>query len=204
MLITLAHFCDKHGPRILLGTQFATDGEELLLPDYPTDTYCDSCSIHFPCYDKSSRSMRSTLHSVEFVSTNYPSLKYQLIYSVIRHMFSEETMTYDGTPLTFYDQGKGLNVAVGFKLQDSDARGDERRYGLLLTIDSPDHAASMELLSRHWDFVNYSFSKIIQYTKQRRDDEVRRKASNESYGDFTPMAGSSVSYTHLDVYKRQV
>ncbi|CAR21162.1 UDENN FLCN/SMCR8-type domain-containing protein [Lachancea thermotolerans] len=199
MLISLAHFCDKHGPRILLGTQFAKDGEELFLPDYPTDTYCDSCSIHFPGSDKSSRSMRSTLHSIDYVSTNYPSVRYQLISSVIRHIFSEETMTYDGSPLTFYDQSRGLNLVIGFKLQDNDARGDERRYGLILTIDSPDHASAMKLLSRHWEFVNYSFNKVIQYTKQQREDELRRRQISESYGEFTPMAGSYLRGNKLKI-----
>lgn len=108
-------------------------------------------------------------------------------------------MTYDGSPLTFYDQSRGLNLVIGFKLQDNDARGDERRYGLILTIDSPDHASAMKLLSRHWEFVNYSFNKVIQYTKQQREDELRRRQISESYGEFTPMAGSYLRGNKLKI-----
>ncbi|SCU81432.1 LANO_0B03070g1_1 [Lachancea nothofagi CBS 11611] len=189
MLISLAHFCDKHGPRVLLGTQFAQDGDALLLPDYPTETFCDSCSMHFPSEDTSSRSMRTHLNSMYYVSTNYPSVRYQLTSSVIRHMFSEETMSYDSTPFTFFDQAKGLNLVMGFKLPDTDARGDERRYALLLTIDSSDHASSMKILAKHWEFITSGFKKIIDYIKQRRETEVRRNFAKNSSGDFTPMGG---------------
>ncbi|SCU78517.1 LADA_0A06018g1_1 [Lachancea dasiensis] len=189
MVITLAHFCDKHGPRALLGTQCAEDGDALLLPDYPTEAFCASCSMHFPGGDTCTRSMRTRLNSMDYVSTNYPAIRYQLLSTVIRHMFSEETMTYDCAPLTFFDQSKGLNLVMGFKLPDADARGDERRYAILLTIDSRDQVASMEILSKHWEFITNSFKRVIDHIKQKRETEVRRNAKNYS-GQFTPMVGT--------------
>ncbi|SCU77908.1 LAME_0A02630g1_1 [Lachancea meyersii CBS 8951] len=190
MILSLAHFCDKHGPRVLLGTQFAADGDSLLLPDYATETVCESCSIHFPNNDTSSGSIRTRLRSRDYVSTNYPVVQYHLISSVIRHMFSEETMTYDSAPLSFFDQSKGLNLVMGFKIPDTDARGDERRYALLLTINSSDHASAMKLMSRHWEFTTYSFKKIIDYIKQRRDIELRRSFAQNTPREFTPMGGT--------------
>ncbi|SCU78259.1 LAFA_0A05732g1_1 [Lachancea sp. 'fantastica'] len=190
MILSLAHFCDKHGPRVLLGTQFAADGESLFLPDYATETFCESCSMKFPNNDTSSRSMRTRIRERDYVSTNYPAVRYQLVSSVIRHMFSEETMTYDSAPLSFFDESKGLNLVMGFKLPDTDARGDERRYAVLLTIDSPDHASSMKLLARHWEFTTYSFKKIIDYIKQRRKLEMKRSFAEHVPQEFTPMGGT--------------
>ncbi|SCV99943.1 LAFE_0B05952g1_1 [Lachancea fermentati] len=190
-LISLAHFCDKHGPRVLLVTQCAENSEELLLPSYPTDSYCESCLINFGGFkDEGLCSMRTKLQSKHYVSTQYSSIRYQLLYSIVRYMFSEETMSYDGSPLVFYDNSKGLNLVIGFKLQDANARGNERRYGLILTLDSHDHLKDMALLSHHWEFIINGFNKMVGYIKKLRDDEIERKNRNETCGEFTPIVGA--------------
>ncbi|SCV01653.1 LAMI_0G12860g1_1 [Lachancea mirantina] len=190
MIISLAHFCDKHGPRVLLVTQSTKDSQDLLLPDYPTDSYCESCLAHFPSGYGSSRSMRTVVRNRSYVSTNYSAISYQLVTSIIRHIFSEETMSYDGRPLTFYDQTRGFNVVVGFKLWDGNARGSERRYGFVFTINSRDYAASMTLLARHWHFLIHGLERMVSFIKKKREMEIIREEAGDSYSGFASSVGN--------------
>lgn len=189
MLISLSHFCDKHGPRILLVTQAAINGstgDELLVPTYPTDSYCESCLLHFP---KSSindiRSLKSNIGSQCFVSTQYSSIRYQLLTLIIRRSFSEETMIYDGMPLVFYDDIRGLNLVMGFKLNDENARGNERRYCIIFTIDSRDHTSSMQLLSENWNFITGGFDRMMKYICNSHKQELERQNNvNDEKSNF--------------------
>ncbi|CAL9737829.1 protein Lst7p [Monosporozyma servazzii] len=202
-LISLTHFCDKHGPRIISVTQcsnidgnndninIATNGNEssiqggenLLVPNYPIDSYCDSCLLQFPTDPKSQeisspvdpnpdsatdvsseiRSMRTILNSKAFVTTQYSSIRFQKLNSITRKVFSEETMIYDCSPFIFSDDIRGLNLSMGFKLYDENARGNERRYCLILTIDQSDIESAMNILSHNWNFILLGFKKIISY-----------------------------------------
>ena len=195
VLITLGHFCDKHGPTVLLVTQVGeekTMGNELLVPDYPTDAYCESCSLRFP--DDTAvgvKSMRSLIHEQSFVSTQYSLVRYQLLTLIIRKAFSEETMVYDGSPLVFYDNVRGMNLIMGFKLYDEHARGNERRYCLVFTIDSKDHKSSMKLLTDNWNFIEGGFKKMIQYIRQVHESENEKQCQLKREGDsLTPLVGN--------------
>lgn len=200
ILISLGHFCDIHGPTIIIVTQegeIGNSGNELLLPDYPTESYCESCMVKIPDCDGSDengadvdteaevsttdtisentllpasnvpRSIRSKLGEKSFVSSQYSAIRYQLLTSMIRKAFSEETMIYDGSPSVFYDESKGLNLVMGFKLHDPNARGNERRYCLILTIESVDETNAMGLIAAHWHFIVGGFSMMINAIKEK-------------------------------------
>lgn len=203
VLISLTHFCDKHGPRIICVTQCSNitgkhdnintnsnntetnvrGGEDLLVPNYPIDSYCESCLLQFPNNSKSPtpyslidsdsdyandksdeiRSMRTILNGKAFVTTQYSSIRFQKLNSITRKVFSEETMIYDCSPFIFSDDIRGLNLSMGFKLYDENARGNERRYCLILTIDQSDIESAMDVLSQNWNFILLGFKKIINY-----------------------------------------
>ncbi|KAK5779205.1 hypothetical protein RI543_003093 [Arxiozyma heterogenica] len=244
VLISLTHFCDKHGPRIICVTQCSnsgitsnnniderqsdnvtftsnnqdndedkseiksipnsvkdafnvTGGEELLVPNYPIDSYCDSCLLWFPPNPASTdnsepeindaiRSMRSILNNHAFVTTQYSSIRFQKLNSITRKVFSEETMIYDCSPFVFYDDIRGLNLSMGFKLYDENARGNERRYCLILTIDQPNIEFAMDLLSQNWNFILLGFKKIINHIKELHqiaiDRSNREKLSKNKLG----------------------
>lgn len=221
VLISLTHFCDKHGPRIISVTQCSSisgndrnnitvenqqsnnnavinndnsesnsgtqdsvhntfntiGGEELLVPNYPIDSYCESCLLQFPSISDLNndndpenhnviRSMRTILNDHAFVTTQYSSIRFQKLNSIARKVFSEETMIYDCSPFIFYDDIRGLNLSMGFKLYDENARGNERRYCLILTIDQSSIEFSMNLLSQNWNFILLGFRKIINHIKE--------------------------------------
>lgn len=195
MIISLAHFCDKHGPRVLIVTQAGTPGstgDELLVPTYPTDSYCESCSLNFPDGLKNGvRSIKSNIGNRCFVSTQYSPVRYQLLTLIIRRSFSEETMIYDGMPLVFYDDLRGLNLVIGFKLNDENARGNERRYCMIFTIDSRDQQTSMKSLSENWNFIIGAFSRMVQYIRDSHEQQLQKlnKLRNDKC-NFTLLEGA--------------
>lgn len=217
VLISLTHFCDKHGPRIICVTQCGSNqnsnddddntndfnptninsniGDELLVPNYPIDSYCESCLLQFPSRsetipsnpdDKTDhrdnnddiRSMRTILGENVFVTTQYSSIRFQKLNSITRKVFSEETMIYDSSPFIFYDDNRGLNLSMGFKLYDENARGNERRYCLILTIDQSNIEMAMNILSQNWNFVILGFKKIINYIKSLHSEVLNGISNN--------------------------
>ncbi|CCE61775.1 hypothetical protein TPHA_0B01030 [Tetrapisispora phaffii CBS 4417] len=199
--ILLGHFCDKHGPTIVMVTQvgsISTGGDELLVPDFPTDSYCESCSMHISnnlVKDSSTKtdtkSMRSVIADSVYVSTQYSLIRYQLMTQVIRKAFSEETISYDSSPLIFFDDIRGLNFVMGFKLYDDQARGNERRYSLIFNINTKNSKAAMNILANNWDFIEGGFLKIIHYIQHKHEEDIKRQLEKENEdGGFTPMVGT--------------
>lgn len=178
ILLSLAHFCDKHGPKVVLVTQAGnigdlSDGNELLVPNYSTDSYCESCLLHFPKEDTDGvRSMRSFMNDIPFVTTQYSTIRYQLLSYITKKAFSEESMIYDGSPLVFFDDTRGLNLVIGFKLYDENARGNERRYSFIFTVDSKDQDSATKILSDHWVFMINSFTKMIDFIKLKHKQKL--------------------------------
>ncbi|KAL3229537.1 Protein LST7 [Nakaseomyces bracarensis] len=204
IFMSLGHFCDIHGPTLICVTQegqLGNNGNELLLPNYPTESYCESCMLNFPdcstlddnngistptqglsslSFDEvdegkgingknshQPRSIRTFLDKKTYVTTQYSAIRYQLLTSMIRKAFSEETMIYDNSPLVFYDELKGLNLVMGFKLYDPNARGNERRYCLVLTIENTEQLDAMKIVAALWHFITDSFGMLINSLKEK-------------------------------------
>ena len=194
ILLSLAHFCDKHGPKVIMVTQVGDDddpqGKSLLVPEYSTESYCESCLLHLPREQEiGTRSMRTTVESSSYVSTQYSTTRYQLLSYITRKAFSEESMIYDGSPLVFFDDIRGLNLVIGFKLYDENARGNERRYCFIFTLDSRDQEQAMKVLADHWVLILRSFHKMIEFIKGRHESKQTRvrqssTASNPFLGDY--------------------
>lgn len=192
VIITLAHFCDKHGPQAIMVTQrgsLGTFGDELLLPEYSTSSYCESCLLKL--HDERAKSIRTFVENAPYVSTQYSAVRYQLLNLIIRRCFSEETLIYDGMPLVFQDESRGSNLVVAFKLYDENARGNERRYCFILTIDSHANDA-MHLISENWNLIVGGFHKMIQYIEDVHSkliDKVQTEKETKINGGFKPFTG---------------
>lgn len=190
--LSLTHFCDKHGPSVLMVTQLASSLEncnELLLPEYPRDSYCSSCLLKFPDTNEHATSIRSTFDDFYSVSTQYSSVRYQLLSLIIKKTFSEENMSYDGSPFMFWDEHRGLNLAMGFKLEDVHARGNERRYCLILSLEKGESSGEKDafnILAENWQFVIESFTKLISHIKIQS-----RGMLDKLQTDFTQIMGGT-------------
>ncbi|CCK70155.1 Lst7p KNAG_0D04090 [Huiozyma naganishii CBS 8797] len=213
ILLSLTHFCDKHGPRVVLVTQCYlaepnTSENDLLLPDYPTDSYCESCLLHFPEVSgvpgdaRPVRNMRSRIKGRTFVSTQYSSIRYQLLNSITRKAFSEETMIYDCSPLVFFDDSRGLNLIIGFKLYDENARGNERRYCYILTIDTKDVYNGMNIISDNWNFINCGLKKMIDDIRQSHTQVLNeRRLDAKDNGGIDGLTQFAVPYLRANKSK---
>ncbi|QEU59399.1 Lst7 [Kluyveromyces lactis] len=190
--LSLTHFCDKHGPKVLMVTQMASDlarCNELLLPEYPKDSYCESCLLRLPEPKSNATSIRSSIDDFYSVSTQYSSIRYQLLSMIIKKTFSEETMSYDGSPFMFCDEHRGLNLAVGFKLEDVHARGNERRYCLILSLEKRNPCDGNDVfktLSGNWQFIIESLSKLIDHIKIQAREQLNRRQT-----DFAQIMGGT-------------
>ncbi|CAB4252582.1 similar to Saccharomyces cerevisiae YGR057C LST7 Protein possibly involved in a post-Golgi secretory pathway [Maudiozyma barnettii] len=201
ILLSLAHFCDKHGPKVILVTQTGDmddpTGDKLLVPNYPTDSYCESCLLHFPNEDTDGvRSMRSFINDIPYVTTQYSTIRYQLLSYIIKKAFSEESMIYDGSPLVFFDDTRGLNLVIGFKLYDENARGNERRYSFIFTVDSKNQDTATKILADHWVFITSSFNKMIDYIKLKHKQKLDQTKKDSKGNPF-------ISSNYLKVNKQK-
>ncbi|CDO95952.1 unnamed protein product [Kluyveromyces dobzhanskii CBS 2104] len=162
---------------------------DLLLPEYPKDSYCESCLLRLPDSNSNATSIRSVSQNFYSVSTQYSSVRYQLLSMIIKKTFSEETMSYDGSPFMFCDEHRGLNLAVGFRLEDVHARGNERRYCLILSLEKSDswgENEAFQILSDNWQFIIESFAKLINHVKIMSREQLNRRQT-----DFAQIMGGT-------------
>lgn len=168
--ITLAHFCDKHGPKSILCTQKVTDlaqVEQFILPEFSKESYCMSCLFTVPPQAGSSGTCgpTTTLRSVDggstaYISSQYSSFKFRMLNSVVKKCLSEETMNYDGRPVYFGDDFRGFSVCISFKIRDLEARGSERRYVIIVNSEQE------RVILRNWDLILGKVGQCVEYIKQ--------------------------------------
>lgn len=177
--ILLSHFCDRHGPRSILSTQLTTDSsEQYVLPDFSKESYCTSCLLVMP---KAKTEPNTTTIQTEFegdvyTTTQYSSVRFRQLNSIVRKCLSEESAVYDSRPMYFGDTSRGYSLTQSFKLRDLEARGSERRYALLVT------STDENKLLQSWETITEHFSAIINYLiERRRDYEMKSATNNEIF-----------------------
>lgn len=164
--ITLAHFCDKHGPKSILCTEKTTMDavDQFILPSFSKESYCKSCLLMFP--KSYSGENITTLRTQDdkndnvFITTQYSGVKFRLLNSIVRKCLSEETTIYDSRPMYFGDQTRGYSITQSFKIKDLEARGSERRYSFIVNCDNE------ALILRNWDLIVQNITVIIDYLKE--------------------------------------
>lgn len=180
--ISLAHFCDKHGPKSILCTQMTTVDlvDQLVLPSFSKESYCKSCLLMFP--KSHSGENITTLRSQDpksenvFLTTQYSSIKFRLLNSIVRKCLSEETTIYDSRPMYFGDELRGYSITQSFKIKDLEARGSERRYSFIVNCDNE------TLILQNWDFIVENITVIIDYLKESSIKiELQNSKNNEIF-----------------------
>lgn len=103
-------------------------------------------------------------------------------------------MTYDSLPSVFHDSVQGLNLCMGFKLYDENARGNERRYCLIFTINNGQIHRSMKILSHNWNFIQLGFQKMIDHIKDSRLENLNSRnkdnTQTNSNSEFVSFMGN--------------
>ncbi|KAG7849931.1 hypothetical protein KL919_001546 [Ogataea angusta] len=185
-MITLAHFCEVHGPSMVICTQNVHSGE--LLDSYygakvPPSSVCKSCEFIVP---QESTSLRTQSGDQIYISTQHPSSqpRYAALRQTIMRVFTIESNHDMNKPLSFGDSKNGYSVSLGFKLIDDTARGSERRYSLIFTCDSE------QKLYENYSVILDQLIAMVKYITTRSMHIIGNRRKNENNNETYLRRGS--------------
>ena len=168
-LLSFCHFCELHGPRILLCTQAVSKEED---QNVTTDFALDSSTIEASIAASSSRhanecsaccwSLSNKGFATDGTSHTYISSYRPLcteLYSTLRQAcvrsLSAEAAPGRGGPVLFGDGRQGHVYSHAFAVNDPQARGFQRWYSVLLI------SADQHQLISNWHFLNTHLRDLI-------------------------------------------
>lgn len=177
MILSLAHFCEIHGPTAIFCTQAIPSLQETSFMDFITDSInskasndvslsektCASCHFSVPTNLTVHNNVfpilktRSSNHKVLFISTRRPKSIHEcsaLKNACIRSLSCELLPGKTG-PILFGDPTFGYTIAYVFRLADPSARGLKRWYSLICLTQNQAN------LSRAWKFIIQKFETLV-------------------------------------------
>ncbi|XP_050301591.1 folliculin [Anthonomus grandis grandis] len=150
-IVALGHFCETHGPCIILSTQRSQDGPPKQQIHNHTIPICDSCmSVD------ATQVLVSKDENASYVTTRLPlqqELAFLLKQAVVRTLSCEET-NQEGGIMYFGDNERGHVISHCFTIQDSLARGFQRKYCILVLTRDKIH------LLNCWPFITKHLKQI--------------------------------------------
>ncbi|RCK65708.1 Folliculin [Candida viswanathii] len=183
-IVCLAHFCELHGPTIIICTQITTKQflQDNLLSSNSRLANCASCQLLLP---NSSVNLTTPLKSSDdaeestytCVSTHYPasSKRYSALTKLVMKSLSVETTSELSKPMFYGDAINGYCINQIFKIEDVNARGGERKYSLMVVSDD-----EFELLN-NWDILLIYLSEIINLIQKKVVDKNLKTEAELSY-----------------------
>ncbi|ANZ77539.1 BA75_05179T0 [Komagataella pastoris] len=187
-IFSLAHFCETHGPTVVLNTQhIATDQHEKLISSNYDQQACESCKLQLP---NGSSTLTSIDNEVTYVSTQYPTsqAKYSILRQVAIKCLSVES-TSELSPVMFGDPILGFTLACIFKISDNTARGGERRYSVMIVAEDESE------LIHYWNIIATNFKEWIHCIKQKREQVLSKQAeqgNNEQFFRRTQLSNKNM------------
>lgn len=151
-ILALGHFCEVHGPCIILCTQRTNQQTPLQSPHSLTVPWCSACQSIALDQAFISRSAKTEC----FITTRTPlkqDLAFLLKQAAVRSLSCEYEQNEGGT-LYFGDNERGHVISHSFRVQDSLARGFCRKYALLMLMRDKIH------LLNSWPFIVPNFKRI--------------------------------------------
>ncbi|CAG9770641.1 unnamed protein product [Ceutorhynchus assimilis] len=159
-ILALGHFCETHGPCIILCTQRCKE-EPQQFPHILTVPVCEACySLDLK------QAMVSKDNTTCYVTTRTPlqqDLALLLKQAAVRSLSCEETSS-DGGTIYFGDNERGHVISHVFTIQDSLARGFQRKYCILMLMRDKIH------LLNCWSFLT---KHIREISKDLQDKSVK-------------------------------
>ncbi|CAH0547628.1 unnamed protein product [Brassicogethes aeneus] len=157
-IVALGHFCESHGPIVILATQ-KTDCEPQEKPPHILNSpVCEACkSIDLE------EAVVSEDENVYYVSSRIPlkeDVAFLLKNAAVRSISCEE-MGKEGGLMYFGDDQRGHVVTYTFYVADSQARGFKRKYCLILLSGDRVH------LLNHWRHITKHFEVIASDLKEK-------------------------------------
>ncbi|KAI5970753.1 hypothetical protein CANMA_000172 [Candida margitis] len=168
-ILCLSHFCELHGPQIIVCTQVTTnDKKQDYLASNSNQGVCASCQLILP---DNAASLVTNCDSTVFISTAYPSSqrRYAALKKLMMKSLSVETVSDITKPMFFGDAIHGYCLNKIFKIDDINARGQERKYSLMMVCDSEaDLLQNWDILTLYMcEFIDLIQQRVLQYTNEK-------------------------------------
>ncbi|QSL65921.1 hypothetical protein MERGE_003058 [Pneumocystis wakefieldiae] len=177
MILSLAHFCEIHGPTAIFCTQAISSHHEPSFVDFMAENMngnspegvllreetCASCQFSVPTDLTVHKNgfpilkTQSSNHKVLYISTRRPMLVHEnsaLKHACVRSLSCELLPGKTG-PILFGDATFGYTIAYVFRLADPYARGLKRWYSLICLLQNQAN------LSRAWKFIIEKFEILV-------------------------------------------
>lgn len=167
-VFSLAHFCEIHGPSIVICTQKSSTGTKNKASSKLQ--LCALCELVLP---NDAVNIVSTVDEKEkYISTRYPSSQnlYTAYVKLVMKLLSVETSAESLKPVFFGDVVSGFCMSRVFKIQDVNSRGGERKYALIMGCDEEVH------LLRNWDVVTTYMGEIILLIQRQVERNLAQEA----------------------------
>ncbi|KAK9739865.1 Vesicle coat protein involved in Golgi to plasma membrane transport [Popillia japonica] len=205
-ILALGHFCESHGPCVILCTQRCETPPEQQGPHTLTVPWCDSCQsvdLDQALLSKDDRSC--------YISTRTPlqqDLAFLLKQATVRSLSCEEETSGEGSPLYFGDHERGHVLAHTFLVQDSLARGFHRKYTILMLMRDKIH------LLNAWPMLVKHIKEIVKDLKQAaaevngvEQEHRSQRAVRQSQGSpgstgrsLSQLTGKPAVFAHLHLW----
>lgn len=161
VVIAMGHFCDTHGPCVILCTHVLDEiPKEKRISKIPSCAACESIELDtvFVCEDENKQYITSR--------TSLDSNLTRLLKDAILRSLSIEMVLQDGQnsgTMYFGDNNRGHIIAHVFSIKDSFARGFKRKYCIIVLGKH-----QISLLS-HYDFVEKHLKRISTDLQQKAE-----------------------------------
>lgn len=153
------------------------------LPTGSMTKTCAACKLQLPDddavnlvtkEDTKTEGTEST-QKTAYISTNYPSsqARYLSVTKLVMKALSVETISDITKPMFYGDVINGYCMNKIFKISDTNARGSERKYALMVASDSESG------LLLNWDVVSMYMNEIITLIQAQVEETKQRKDSTE-------------------------
>lgn len=183
-IVCLAHFCELHGPSIIICTQVTTPDKksEHILPSPTKLQTCASCKLILP--DDRSNLISSSVNKKDdttdiYISTQYPGSqrRFTSLTKLVMKSLSVETSSDLTKPMLYGDTIYGYCMHKIFKIKDVNARGGERKYSYMVVSDSESD------LLLNWNIISINVNEIINLIQKQVELTMKKPVnSHENSG----------------------
>ncbi|KAL1517377.1 hypothetical protein ABEB36_001147 [Hypothenemus hampei] len=149
-ILALGHFCETHGPCVILCTQRCSEEPKQVAPTI-SSLICEACQSLDVKQALVSRDEKCCYVTIR--TPLQPNLAFLLKQAVVRSLSCEETSNESGL-LYFGDNERGHVLSHTFNVQDSLARGFQRKYCILMLMQDKIH------LLNCWPFLTKHIRKV--------------------------------------------
>ncbi|KAK5642086.1 hypothetical protein RI129_008253 [Pyrocoelia pectoralis] len=190
-ILALCHFCETHGPCVILCTQRSKE-EPLQTPHTLTVTWCEACqSVDL------SQALVSRDNKTTYVTTRTPQqqdLAFLLKQAAVRSLSCEEETSKEGGTLYFGDNERGHVISHTFTLRDSLARGFYRKYSIIMLMKDKIH------LLNSWPMLADVINGAEQAQRPQRAVRQAQGSPRNTARSLSQLTGQPAVFGHIHLW----